>query len=135
MHTCFLLLLISKISLNVIYDWTLNFLTGNKIIYKYQPGFQVNCSAPFCLSYLTNKILNDFDKDLSTAMTMTFLANPNWLTDWMNEWMTEWIRYSNYSLLFSFSFYFSFAWLIQTDISVVPLWSLWVLRDLLFKDK
>ena len=49
---------------------TMEYLTDNKILYRYQPGFRKNHSADTCLSYLTDKILRDFDPVLLTGMIL-----------------------------------------------------------------
>ena len=65
-----LLPLISKVLEKIIHDQTQEFLTNNKILYKYQSGFRPQHSTDFCLSFLNNKILNGFDAGLLTGMIL-----------------------------------------------------------------
>ena len=46
----------------------MEYLTDNKILYRYQSGFRENHSTDTCLSYLTDKILTGFDSGLLTGM-------------------------------------------------------------------
>ena len=46
----------------------MEYLTDSNILYKYQSGFRKNHSADTSLSYLTNKIMTDFDSGLLTGM-------------------------------------------------------------------
>ena len=63
-----LLPLISKVLERVIHDQTNAFLKGNNLLYNYQSGFRSNHSTNSCLSFLTDKILKDFDESLLTGM-------------------------------------------------------------------
>ena len=63
-----LLPIVSKIIEKVMYDQTMEYLTESNILYKYQSGFCKNHSTDTSLSYLTNKILTDFDSGLLTGM-------------------------------------------------------------------
>ena len=65
-----LLPLVSKIFEKAIHDQTQQFLKENEILYKYQSGFRKNHSTNTCLSYLNNKILKGFDKDVVTGMIL-----------------------------------------------------------------
>ena len=65
-----LLPLISKVVERIIYDQTMDFLTENKVLYKFQSGFRKNHSTDFCLSYLTDKISSGFDEGLMTGMIL-----------------------------------------------------------------
>ena len=52
-----LLPLISKAIEKVVQEQANTFLSGNKILYNYQPGFRANQSTNLCLSFLTDKII------------------------------------------------------------------------------
>ena len=65
-----LLPLISKIIEKVIHDQTQSYLDKNNIIYTYQSGFRSNHSTNSCLSYLTNKVQQGFDKGTLTGMIL-----------------------------------------------------------------
>ena len=55
-----LLPIVSKIFEKVIHDQTMEYLTDNNILYKYQSGFHKNHSTDTSLSYLTNKDIDRF---------------------------------------------------------------------------
>ena len=61
---------ISKIIERVIHDQTNAFLSDEDILYNYQSGFRGNHSTNLCLSFLTDKILKEFDKGLLTGMIL-----------------------------------------------------------------
>ena len=63
-----LLPVFSKAFEKVIHDQTMEYLTDNNIIYKYQSGFHKNNSTDTSLSYLTDKILTGFDSGLLTGI-------------------------------------------------------------------
>ena len=65
-----LLPLISKIIERVIHDQTQKYLDKNDILYKYQSGFRANHSTNSCLSFLTNKVQNGFEKGNLTGMIL-----------------------------------------------------------------
>ena len=48
----------------------MEFLSNNKILYKFQSGFRKNHSTDFCLSYLTDSISSGFEKGLMTGMIL-----------------------------------------------------------------
>ena len=48
----------------------MEFLDKNKILFKFQSGFRKNHSTNFCLSYLIDKMSNDFDSGLLTGMIL-----------------------------------------------------------------
>ena len=48
----------------------MEYLTDNKILYRHQLGFRQNHLTDTYLSYLTDKILTDFDSDLLTGMIL-----------------------------------------------------------------
>ena len=49
----------------------MEFLSNNKILYKFQSGFRKNHSTDFCLSYLTENISSGgFEKGLMTGMIL-----------------------------------------------------------------
>ena len=62
--------LISKVLERVIHDQTNAFLKGNNLLCNYQSGFRTNHSINLCLSFLTDKILKEFDEDLLTGMIL-----------------------------------------------------------------
>ena len=65
-----LLPLISKIMERVIHDQTQVFLDENKILFTYQSGFRKHYSTDTCLSYLTDKVRNGFEKGSLTGMIL-----------------------------------------------------------------
>ena len=68
-----LLPIVSKIFEKVIHEQTMEYLTENNILYKYQSGFRKNHSTDTLLSYLTNKIMTCFDSGLLTGMILIHL--------------------------------------------------------------
>ena len=48
----------------------MEYLTDNKILYKYQSGFRKNHSTDTSLSYFTNKIMTGFDPGILTGMIL-----------------------------------------------------------------
>ena len=68
-----LLPLISKIIEKVIHNQTSVFLNSRNLLYNYQSGFGKNHSNEFCLSFLNDKILKDFDQGLITGMIFIHL--------------------------------------------------------------
>ena len=68
-----LLPIVSKIIEEIIHDQTMEYLTDNKIRYRYQSGFRKNHSTDTCLSYLTDKIVTGFDSGLLTGMILVDL--------------------------------------------------------------
>ena len=65
-----LLPIVSKIIEKVIHDQTMNYLTENTVLYRYQSGFRKNHSTDTSLAYLTDKILTGFDSGLLTGMIL-----------------------------------------------------------------
>ena len=65
-----LLPIVSKITEKVIHDQTMNYLTENSILYRYQSGFCKNHSTDTSLAYMTDKILTGFDSGLLTGMIL-----------------------------------------------------------------
>ena len=59
-----------KIIERIIHDQTNAFLSDEDILYSHQSGFRGNHSTSLCLSFLTDKILNGFDKGLLTGMIL-----------------------------------------------------------------
>ena len=58
----------------IIYDQTQEFLSKNKIIYRFQLGFQKkNYSTNTCLGHLTGEITTRFEKGLFTGMILIAL--------------------------------------------------------------
>ena len=75
-----LLPLVSKFSEKVIHNQTENFLSKNKILYKYQLGFRKSFLTNSCLTVLTNKINKGFESWKYTGLTLidlkkSFLQN------------------------------------------------------------
>ena len=62
----------SKVIEKVIHDssHSSTFLNSKNLLYTNQSGFRKKHSADFCLSYLNDKILKDFDKGLMTGMNL-----------------------------------------------------------------
>ena len=54
----------------VVYDQKNAFLSNENICCNYQSGFRAKHSTNFCLSFLTDKILKGFNKDLLTGMIL-----------------------------------------------------------------
>ena len=65
-----LLALISKVIERIVYGQVDNVLLQNNISYIYQSGFKKNYSTDLCLSYLSDKMLKDFNKGLFTGMIL-----------------------------------------------------------------
>ena len=65
-----LLPLISKIIERIIHDQTQVFLDENKILFTYQSGFRKQYSTDTCLSYLTDRVRNGFEKGSLTGMIL-----------------------------------------------------------------
>ena len=65
-----LLPLISKIIEKLIRDQTSAFLNSRNLLYNYKSGFCKNHYIDYCLSFLNNKILKDFDQVLMTSMIL-----------------------------------------------------------------
>ena len=62
--------MISKIIEKIIHNQTQSFLDENKILYTYQSGFRKHYSTDICLSYLTDRLCNGFEKGLLTGMIL-----------------------------------------------------------------
>ena len=54
----------------IIHDQTQVFLDENKILFTYQSGFRKQYSTDTCLSYLTDKVRNGFEKGSLTGMIL-----------------------------------------------------------------
>ena len=65
-----LLPLISKVIERIVYDQVDNFLLQNNILYSCHSGFRKNHSTNLCLSFLNDKILKGFDKELFTGVIL-----------------------------------------------------------------
>ena len=65
-----LLPILSKIIENIIHDQTQEFLSKNKIIYRFQSGFRKYYFTNTCLGHLTDKITTGFEKDLFAGMIL-----------------------------------------------------------------
>ena len=65
-----LLPILSKVIEKVVYEQTQKYLDISNVIFRYQSGFRKNFSTDWCLSYLSNKILNGFDSGLYTGMIL-----------------------------------------------------------------
>ena len=65
-----LLPILSKIIERIIHDQTQEFLSKNKILYRFQSGFQKNYSTNTCLRHLTDKITTRFEKGFFTGMIL-----------------------------------------------------------------
>ena len=65
-----LLPILSKIIERVIHDQTQEFLSKNKILYRFQSVFRKNYSTSTCLGHLTDKITTVFEKGFFTGMTL-----------------------------------------------------------------
>ena len=65
-----LLPILSKITEMIIHDETQEFLSKNKILYRFQSGFRKNYSTNTCFGHLTDKITTGFEKGLFTGMIL-----------------------------------------------------------------
>ena len=65
-----LLPILSKIIERIIHDQTLEPLSKNKILCRFQYGFRKNYSTNTCLRHLTDKITTGFEKGLFTGMVL-----------------------------------------------------------------
>ena len=65
-----LLPLISKIIERIIHDRTMNLVSDNNVLYKYQSGFRKFHSTDTCLSYLHDKIAKGFDSGLLSGVVL-----------------------------------------------------------------
>ena len=65
-----LLPLIFKVIEKVIHDQTSTFLNSENFLDTYQSGFRKKQPTDFCLSYLNDKILKDFDRGMMTGMIL-----------------------------------------------------------------
>ena len=57
----------------MIYDQPEDFLSKNKLLYRFQLSFQKKHSTNTCLGHLTDKIATGFEKGLFTGMILTDL--------------------------------------------------------------
>ena len=71
--------ILSKIIERIIHDQTQQFLSKNKILYRFQSGFRKNYST--CLGHLTDKITTGFEKGLFTGMILIDLQKAFDTTD------------------------------------------------------
>ena len=62
--------IVSKIVEKVINDQTMNYLTENNILYRYQSGFRKNHSTDTALAYLMDKTQTGFDSGLLMGMIL-----------------------------------------------------------------
>ena len=65
-----LLPLVLKVIEKVIYNQTEIFLSKNKILYKYQPGFRESFSTNSCLTLVTDKINKGFESGKYTGLIL-----------------------------------------------------------------
>ena len=65
-----LLPILSKVIERIIHDQAQEFLSKNKILYRFQSGFRKNYSTNTCLGHLTDKINTGFEKGLFTGMIL-----------------------------------------------------------------
>ena len=65
----------------IIHDQTQVFLDENKILFTYQSGFCKHYSTDTCLSYLTDKVHNGFEKGSLTCMILINLQKAFDTTD------------------------------------------------------
>ena len=63
-------LILSKVIERIIHDQAQEFLSKNKILYRFQSGFRKNYSTNTCLGHLTDKINTGFEKGLFTGMIL-----------------------------------------------------------------
>ena len=69
-HPISLLHLLSKIIERIVHDQTEDFLSKNKLLYRFQSGFRKNYCTNTCLGHLTDKVTTRFEKGLSTGMIL-----------------------------------------------------------------
>ena len=77
--------ILSKIIERTILDQTQEFLSKNKILYRFQSGFRKNYSTNTCLGHLTDKITTRFEKGLFTRMILIDLHHRSLNLDKENE--------------------------------------------------
>ena len=65
--------LLSKIIEQIVHDQTEEFLSKNKLLYRFQLGFRKNYFTNTCLGHLTDKITTGFEKGLFTGMILSDL--------------------------------------------------------------
>ena len=65
-----LLPLLSKIIERIVHDQTEEFLSKNKLLCRFQSGFQKSYSTDTCLGHLIDKITTGFEKGLFTGMIL-----------------------------------------------------------------
>ena len=65
-----LLPLLSKIIERIVHDQIEEFLSKNKLLYRFQSGFRKKYSTSTCLGHLTDKITTGFEKGLFTGMIL-----------------------------------------------------------------
>ena len=61
---------LSKIIERIFHDQTEEFLSKEKLLYKFQSDVRKNYSTNTCLGYLTDKILTGFEKGIFTRMIL-----------------------------------------------------------------
>ena len=61
---------ISKVIEKIVHEQVLEYLDTNKILYRYQSGFRPHHSTDTCLSYLSDKITQAFEKGMFTGMIL-----------------------------------------------------------------
>ena len=72
---------LSKTIERIIHDQTQEFLSKNKILYRFQSGFRKYYSTKTCLRYLTDKITTIFEKGLFIGITLIDLKKAFDTTD------------------------------------------------------
>ena len=70
-----LLPILSKVVERMFREQTQEFLSINKILYRFQSGFRKNYSANTCLRHLTDKVTTGFEKGLFTRIILIDLQN------------------------------------------------------------
>ena len=61
---------VAKIIERIVHDQTEEFLSKNKLLYRFQSGFLKNYSTNTCLWHLTDKITTGFEKGLFTGLVL-----------------------------------------------------------------
>ena len=68
-----LLPLSTKIIERIVHDQTEEFLSKNKLLYRFWSGFRKNYSTNTCLGHLTDEITTRFEKSIFTGMILVDL--------------------------------------------------------------
>ena len=91
-----LLPLLSKIIERIVHDQTEDFLSKNKLLYRFQLVFRKNYSTSTCLGHLTDKITTGFEKGLFTGMILIDLQKVFYTID--HQILLKKMKYLGFSI-------------------------------------